>query len=340
MEKFCPKCGIKSSNSESLFCNRCGTRIPEPQPEKIGKICPNCGAEILDKASIFCPRCGSPISTATPIATKDDPLPKVNLNDKSSSKKEFNQRSSYRENIEEKSPFLSLLCSLFIPGLGQVYNGKTSRGIAFFVGTLVGLILVIPGIIIWLYGMYDAFSMAKKMNIGQIQFLPTKTAHLIIFFILAILIGVAGIAFIVGEYSALGTGSTTSQFSSWTPSQIQNQAQNISYTDLMRSPDAYKNTIVYYRGQILEVQNVYGNQYMLRIATKGQQYLGQSLGYTDDIIYVDYNGDNTGDRPVVGDIVDLWGNFVGLKTYTAVLGNQITIPEINKLYMTVYQPAP
>ena len=41
---------------------------------------------------------------------------------------------------------------------------------------------------------------------------------------------------------------------------------------------------------------------MLRIATKGQQYLGQSLGYTDDIIYVDYNGDNTGDRPVVGEL--------------------------------------
>jgi hypothetical protein len=66
---------------------------------------------------------------------------------------------------------------------------------------------------------------------------------------------------------------------------------------------------------------------MLRIATKEEPY----VGYTDDIIYVDYSGN----RPVEGDMVEVWGNFVGLKTYTAVLGNEITIPEINNLYMTI-----
>ena len=84
-----------------------------------------------------------------------------------------------------------------IPGLGQVYNGKTERGFAIFFGSVIGLfIFIIPRAIVWLFGIYDAYSLTYKMNNKEIPFLPTKTAHLLIFIILAI-VTVAVVAVLV-----------------------------------------------------------------------------------------------------------------------------------------------
>lgn len=111
--------------------------------------------------------------------------------------------------------------------------------------------------------------------------------------------------------------------------EIKSQSQNISYANLMRNSDNYKNSIVHFRGKVMQVQQIYGDTYMLRIATKSEGL----FGYFDDIVYVNYNGN----RLLEDDIVDLWGNFVGLKSYQAVLGNEITIPEINALDIEIVQ---
>ena len=64
---------------------------------------------------------------------------------------------------EEKNAFLATVCSFFIPGLGQVYNGQTAKGVGIFAGTLAGLfLLIIPGLIVWVFGLYDAYTTAKK----------------------------------------------------------------------------------------------------------------------------------------------------------------------------------
>ncbi len=98
---------------------------------------------------------------------------------------------------EEKSPYVALLCSFFIPGLGQVYDGNTAKGIGVFIGTIGGLFLfIVPGLIFWLYGLHDAYSTAKRMNRGEIPFRATRTAHLILFFIIAALI-IAIIIFVI-----------------------------------------------------------------------------------------------------------------------------------------------
>ncbi len=107
--------------------------------------------------------------------------------------------------------------------------------------------------------------------------------------------------------------------------QIKSQARSISFASLMRNSDEYTNSLVYFRGSVVQVQNIDGNNYYLRINTKPDPY----LGYMDDTIYVDY----TGNRLLEDDIVDVWGRFVGLKSYTAVLGNEITLPEINALHV-------
>ena len=111
---------------------------------------------------------------------------------------------------------------------------------------------------------------------------------------------------------------------SMTIEEIKSTASAISYDDLMRHNDVYVGDIIYNRGEILQVNERRTDTYILRVATKQSTY-----GYHDDVIYVNYKGD----RLLEGDLIDIWGISKGLKTYEAILGNQITIPEIDSLYV-------
>ncbi len=71
---------------------------------------------------------------------------------------------------ETRNPLVSLILSLVIPGVGQVYNGEVGKGIAFIVLAFVFLFLTIflIGIplylVLWLYAMYDAYKGAERFN--------------------------------------------------------------------------------------------------------------------------------------------------------------------------------
>jgi TM2 domain-containing membrane protein YozV len=137
------------------------------------KYCPECGKPVEGNKN-FCSDCGAVLSNAGSVMQRGPAAVQ-----------------------EEKSPNVALLCSFFIPGLGQVYDGNTARGIGIFIGTILGFfVFFIPGLVVWIYGMYDARSTAKRMNSGEIPFQPTRIAHLILFFILAILI-IAVIVFVI-----------------------------------------------------------------------------------------------------------------------------------------------
>ncbi len=65
------------------------------------------------------------------------------------------------------SPFIAVILSFFIPGLGQFYTGQLLKAVLLFLAALVfgGLSTILIGIpfylIIWLYSMYDAYTVAK-----------------------------------------------------------------------------------------------------------------------------------------------------------------------------------
>lgn len=65
------------------------------------------------------------------------------------------------------SPFIALVLSFFIPGLGQFYTGQLLKAIALFVLAAIFLFmsLELVGIpfylIVWLYSMFDAYTAAK-----------------------------------------------------------------------------------------------------------------------------------------------------------------------------------
>ena len=81
------------------------------------------------------------------------------------------------------------LLSLVFPGLGQIYNGENFKGFLLFFWTLAGLIMIIPGIIIWVYGIYDARKVALKMNSGVIPSRRTDRSMIILYFAMLTTIG-------------------------------------------------------------------------------------------------------------------------------------------------------
>ncbi len=92
------------------------------------------------------------------------------------------------EGKKEKNPYLALCCSFFMPGLGQVYNGSVARGIGFLFATMIGFVfLVIPGVIIWIFGIRDAYMVAEKMNDAELPYVPMNGVHMILFFVIAVI---------------------------------------------------------------------------------------------------------------------------------------------------------
>ena len=102
----------------------------------------------------------------------------------------------------DNNPIYAGLLSI-IPGLGQVYNGDLRKGILILIGTLLGIIFLI-GVIIWIYGIYDAYNVAKKMSLGSISQKKSSSRIMVGFFLLFIVVSVFtlfGISLISGYYS-------------------------------------------------------------------------------------------------------------------------------------------
>jgi TM2 domain-containing membrane protein YozV len=68
-----------------------------------------------------------------------------------------------------KNAGIAALLSLF-PGLGQVYNGQTGKGIVLFFVVVIGYFLYpLLGIIAHIVVIYDGYSTAQKINNGEIS---------------------------------------------------------------------------------------------------------------------------------------------------------------------------
>jgi len=70
-----------------------------------------------------------------------------------------------------KNPGLAAVFSFFYMGLGQIYNGQIYKGIAFLIAYSISwlLMLILIGLlttpILWIYGIYDAYKSAEKINV-------------------------------------------------------------------------------------------------------------------------------------------------------------------------------
>ncbi|MCQ2977732.1 MAG: zinc ribbon domain-containing protein [archaeon] len=167
-EKFCPTCGqkitenIQNTNQNDVKSNNKTDSIKLPQTinnnnqnnnstnsqnntnerntkdsfnQRPTKKCKYCGASV-DVLAEICPNCGVRLLKAK----------------------------------SEKNPGLALIFSFLLPGLGQIYNEETKKGIIILISAIISafLIIILIGallyLIIWIYGMYDAYNTAKEIN--------------------------------------------------------------------------------------------------------------------------------------------------------------------------------
>ena len=143
-------------------------------------FCPNCGNKV-EPGKRFCENCGTPITSVQPAPVQATPAPtQTNAQP---------QYSATTAPTQQKNVGIAAAASFLFAGLGQVYNGNLLRGLGIFFGTLIGyLFFMIPGIIVWIYGIYDAYKTATKMNSGETPFVPHNTTHIIIFIIIGIIV--------------------------------------------------------------------------------------------------------------------------------------------------------
>jgi hypothetical protein len=81
-------------------------------------------------------------------------------------KKKIEEEEKYRLQVaasatspEKQTHGVPTLLSFFIPGLGQIVKGQVGKGILIFIVVGLGLVmLVIPGVIIWIWQIVDAYN--------------------------------------------------------------------------------------------------------------------------------------------------------------------------------------
>ena len=104
-------------------------------------FCSTCG-NIIKKATEICPHCG--------VRQKARPQ-------------------------EMKNPGIAAIASFFFAGLGQIYNGEFVKAIAFMVVQVINILLMFVLIgfltypIVWIFGIYDAYKTAEKINAGMVE---------------------------------------------------------------------------------------------------------------------------------------------------------------------------
>ncbi len=156
--------------------------------------CSNCG-EPLKEYAIVCSNCGKPVPGRSGVHGTESES-ETRTEEKVHAEQVYRDTPKNTSN-QSKNTFFALILSFFIPGLGQVYNGRFWKGVGFMIAVPLGtLLLILPGLAIWIWGMYDAYSESEKINKGELPYKEPTVWEIIGFLLLPILIGLA-IAFIL-----------------------------------------------------------------------------------------------------------------------------------------------
>ena len=127
---------------------------------------------------------------------------------------------------------------------------------------------------------------------------------------------------------------------------VKQNAIALPYDSIMNKPELHKNEIVYFEGELIQVQEIFG-QYNLRVKLDNNEEF-----INTDVIWVNYattsdnekewldsnikNKSNIFDFDDETDRIKIWGVSKGLREYSTVIGNQVTIPEIDALIVKQY----
>ena len=144
---------------------------------------------------------------------------------------------------------------------------------------------------------------------------PTRSGTLKVFW-LGVL---TGVGLLITACVPLGPTPPPPELSFLSFEELRERASSPTYDDLFRNNDQYLGQLVYYQAQLVQVIDVGKDRYQIRAnVTEGQFFW-------EDTVFLRYGGP----RLLEKDIIEFVGTVAGLTTYTAVLGNRVTIPDIN-----------
>lgn len=103
-----------------------------------------------------------------------------------------------------------------------------------------------------------------------------------------------------------------------------NRHGTLAYDTIFREHPAHVGQMVCFKGKIVQVQENRNDRFTFRINVSEGQY-----GIWSDTVYVEWDGQ----RFLEDDLVEFTGEVLGLKSYSSIFGQKITIPEIEVLAM-------
>lgn len=124
----------------------------------------------------------------------------------------------------------------------------------------------------------------------------------------------------------LSTSPTPTPDSDSTPidfRDLKNAAMDVVYDDLFRNNELHIGKLVHYRGKIVQVHTEQNDDYQLRVNVT------EDSGSWQDTLLVQHSGQ----RLLEGDVIEFVGEVLGLVTYDAIFGNQVTIPHLNSIQL-------
>lgn len=137
-----------------MFCSKCGS-----PNDDTGRFCQKCGSPLAVPAPAApAPQYAAPAQYATPAPPHDPRMRTTSPPPQAVEGKSF---------AVGKTPWVAVLLSVLIPGLGQFYNGDMKKGGIMIVAYIVSWALtavVIGGLGVfgvWLWSVIDAYRVAK-----------------------------------------------------------------------------------------------------------------------------------------------------------------------------------
>ncbi|WNY26115.1 zinc ribbon domain-containing protein [Methanolapillus millepedarum] len=163
------------------------------------KYCANCG-NAMDSDDNFCQNCGAGVGAAAGPEEK----------------KSFSEsiKESWDNFISQKEPFVAAIFSVFMSGLGQLYNGEFAKAVcvqvASIVLSIIGIFIwpiLLAALAVWIWSVYDAYKIAEKMKIGKMPVKIPKWTEIVIYFLWPFL--VIGFIVIIAFVVALMIGAAS-----------------------------------------------------------------------------------------------------------------------------------
>ena len=159
-------------------------------------FCSNCGEPVSRPDAYVCTNCGKPLrmtQTESDSFENDQNTAdwqEQNYNEGPDVRKTSNYDEARSRPIvmDSKSPFFAAILSFLWVGMGQLYNGKFWKGLFLNICCVVGYLLILPGLAVWIYAMWDAYNEAEKMNRGEIPFSEPSFWEIMVFLFFWIII--------------------------------------------------------------------------------------------------------------------------------------------------------